>query len=115
MADKARWMRNRIAPVVLFFFGAARASWDVLSCEPPLAGATPAIPTAEAAIAQAKYAWGISSYPASAQDIARFEPYHAELEGAQWHVYGSPKGGKGIPEALVCQKNGSTELWHWQR
>jgi hypothetical protein len=24
-------------------------------------------------------------------------------------------GGKGAPEALVCQKNGGIELWHWQR
>ena len=108
-------MRKRLTPLLLlFFFGTARASWD-LGCEPPSAGWTPAIPSAEAAIARAKYAWTVSSYPLSAQDIARFEPYHAELEGGQWHVYGSPAGGKGTPEALVCQKNGGTELWHWQR
>ena len=110
-------MRKRLRPVLLLFFlGSAHAAsqWD-LECTPPLAGATLAVPSAAAAIAGAKYAWGVSRYPLSAQDIARFEPYHAELQDGEWHVYGSPDGGHGTPEAFVCQKNGRTEVLQWPK
>ena len=110
-------MRKPMRPLLLlFFFGTARAAsqWG-LACEPASAGATLAIPSPDAAIARAKYAWAASTYPLSTEYVAKFEPYHAELQDGEWHVYGSPEGGDGAPEAFVCQKNGSTEVWHSRR
>lgn len=90
------------------------AASTALACEPTPAGKTAAVATAEAAVARAKVAWLTSEPSLNDEYIAKFEPYHAVLQGTAWRVYGSLEGPGGTPEASVCESDGSTTVWHGQ-
>lgn len=87
-----------LSTCVLFFSGAAAAA----TCPELKIGQAGAAPTDSAAVAIAKSAMAGKF---SAEELATFEPYHADLKGPLWHVYGSlPREALGgTPEAEVCR------------
>ena len=84
-------------------------------CPVEVAGRPAAIATEAAAIAAAKEAWRSlhekvtwDSY-FSQNNVARFEPYQAILQGSEWHVVSiqAEAAENHAPEALVCKVDGT--------
>jgi hypothetical protein len=51
------------------------------------------------------------------EEVARYEPYHAQLKDGVWTVYGTLKPGSrgGTPQMTVQKKDGKViEVWHSQ-
>jgi hypothetical protein len=92
--------------IVLQLFIAA----GVMACEPVEESGTPAVNNAVDAIAKAKGAWMSGNPNFTAEYIAKFEPYHAVLQGNEWHVSGQLNNLGRPPEAYVCRSNGDTRV-----
>jgi hypothetical protein len=95
--------------------------WLASACSPSSDKDAPVL-TADAAIGKAKVSWHLTyektrSATFSEENVARFEPYTAVLDGEAWRVRGMiPQDFHGVvPEATVQRKDGYTSVEGVQR
>jgi hypothetical protein len=98
--------RSLIAAVVLIF---ALAAQLVSQANLPKNGVVPDEATA-VAVAEVFF-----QHVFSRETIAKFQPYHAQLEEGVWTVYGTLKQGSrgGTPMLRIKKQDGQVlEIWH---